>query len=212
MRCYYVRTYFTMDDCYQAMYADTPGIAGKGPYGFHGTEGLYDCYDFFNNVFYRVGYTQLLDEASKYLYICWKNYIWPKFYNGAVCFTDERLTDDEAANNQLMFQAFADSLGPIIAWLRASDTKFSLLIKNQEANKENLLGQIKSSSVQKFNDTPQNGGDFSDNGHNSTVTKNEASTDGGTLLSRLNEVEDNLKRLYEDWSNEFRKFIFWSVQ
>ena len=70
---------------------------------------------------------------------------------------------------------------------------------------------MKSSSTQRFNDTPQNQGEFEDEAHNTNVTKNESATDGGTLLSRLNEIEENLKRLYEDWSNEFRKFIFWSV-
>ena len=94
--------------------------------------------------------------------------------------------------------------------MSSSDTKFSLLIANQEANKNNLLGQIKASTISRFNDTPQNGGDFSDDNHTTTITTGESLTDGGTLLSRLNEVEDNLKRLYEDWSNEFRRFIIWS--
>lgn len=204
------RTYFSMDDCYQALYEETPGVAGKGPNGFHST-GSYDCYNFFNSVLYQAGYTSLTDTASKYLVICWQSYIWPKFYNRAVCFTDEQLTDDEATNQQLMFQSFADSLGPIISWLRASDKKYSTLIANQEANKDKLLGQIKSSSSQHFNDTPQNRGDYEDDEHNTNVTYTNSATDGGTLLSRLNEIEDNLKRLYEDWSNEFRKFIFWSV-
>lgn len=208
MRCYYERTYFTMDDCFQALYKE---LAGQGPYGFLDSS-TYDCYKFLDGVLYQAGYTKTTLTADDYLKKCWNKYIWPKFYNRAVCFTDERLTDDEAANKKLMYKTFADALGPILAWMRSSDEKFSLLIANQEANKDNLLGQIKSSSVQKFNDTPQNSGDFYDDAHNSTVTKNEASTDGGTLLSRLNEVEDNLKRLYEDWSEEFRKFIFWSVQ
>lgn len=211
---YFERTYFSMDDVYQGYYENIPGIAGKGPAGFH-TTGVHDCYVFIDNILSAVGYTRLnavaTITASKYLNICWKEYIWPKFYNRAVCFTDEQLTDDEEANKQLMYQSFADSVGPIIAWLKESDTKYSLLIKNQEANKDKLLGQIRSSSTQHFNDTPQNQGEFEDDAHNTNVTKSESTTDGGTLLSRLNEIEDNLKRLYEDWSNEFRKFIFWSV-
>lgn len=86
-----------------------------------------------------------------------------------------------------------------------------MIIANQEANKNNLLSQIKASSTTKFNDTPQDGGDFSDNNHTSTVTSVESGVDGGTLISRLNEVENNLKRLYKDWANEFRQFIIWSV-
>ena len=95
--------------------------------------------------------------------------------------------------------------------MNASDHKFSLLISNQEANKDKLLQQIKSSSVNRFNDTPQNQGQFEDDSHNTNVTKTENATDGATLLARLNEIEDNLKRLYEDWSNEVRIFIIWSA-
>lgn len=93
----------------------------------------------------------------------------------------------------------------------ASDTKYSLLINNLENNKTKLLNQIKSSSVNRFNDVPQNQGEYEDNAHNTNVTTVESNTDGATLLARLNEIEDNMKRLYEDWSNEFRQFIIWSV-
>lgn len=204
------RTYFSMDDCFQAMYGT---MAKKGPYGFLGSlnQTMTDCYKFLNGCLYRADYAGVTITPNDYLSNCWNKYIWPKFYNRTICFTDEQLTDDEEANNKIMFTAFADSLGPILAWMASSSEKYSLLIANQEANKDKLLGQIKSSSTQRFNDTPQNQGSFDDDKHNTSVTKSEAMTDGGTLLSRLNEIEDNLKRLYEDWSNEFRKFIFWSV-
>ena len=143
---------------------------------------------------------------SNHIQRCWQHYIWPKFYDKAICYTD----DDEIADNE-SYKVFANFVGPIISWMHASDHKFSLLIDNQEANRDKLLGQIKSSSVSRFNDTPQNQGEFEDNSHNTNVTKTENATDGTTLLARLNEIENNLKRLYEDWSNEFRKFIIWSA-
>lgn len=143
---------------------------------------------------------------SKHINICWEHYIWPKFYDKAICYTD----DDEIADDD-SYKVFANFVGPIISWMHASDHKFSLLIDNQEANRDKLLGQIKSSSVNRFNDTPQNQGQFEDDSHNTNVTKTENATDGTTLLARLNEIENNLKRLYEDWSNEFRKFIIWSA-
>lgn len=143
---------------------------------------------------------------SKHINICWEHYIWPKFYDKPICFTDdEDVADDDSE------KVFANFVGPIISWMHASDHKFSLLIENQEANRDKLLGQIKSSSVNRFNDTPQNQGEFEDDSHNTNVTKTENATDGTTLLARLNEVENNLKRLYEDWSDEFRKFIIWSA-
>ena len=147
-----------------------------------------------------------INSFSNYIDICWQEHIWPKFYDKAICYTDDdTIADDDSE------KVFSNFIGPIIAWMTSSDTKFSLLISNQEANKTKLLDQIKSSSVNRFNDTPQNQGTFEDNEHNTNVTKTENATDGATLLARLNEIEDNLKRLYENWSNEFRKFIIWSA-
>lgn len=194
------RTYFSMND----MYSDI----GSGPYAFR-SPAQPSCYDFIDQALQAAGYTTTGLTPSVYLTNCWRDYIWPKFYDKAICFTDEPYKETDG--KQPIYEAFANACGPIISWLIGSSEKYSLLIKNQEDNRTKLLGQIKSSSTQRFNDTPQNQGEFADDAHNTTVTKNEALTDGGTLLSRLNEIEDNLKRLYEDWSNEFRKFIFWSV-
>ena len=86
-----------------------------------------------------------------------------------------------------------------------------MLIQNLNNNKQKLLDDVKSSSVARFNDTPQNSGDFSDDQHTSNITTTTSSSNVGTMMQRLNEIEDNIKQLYIDWSNEFRKFIIWSV-
>ena len=86
-----------------------------------------------------------------------------------------------------------------------------MLIQNFENNKQKLLDDVKSSSVARFNDTPQNSGDCSDDNHTSNITTTTSSSNVGTMMQRLNEIEDNIKQLYIDWSNEFRKFIIWSV-
>ena len=86
-----------------------------------------------------------------------------------------------------------------------------MLIQNLNNNKQKLLDDVKSSSVARFNDTPQNSGDFSDDQHTSNITTTTSSSNVGTMMQRLNEIEDNIKQLYIDWSDEFRKFIIWSV-
>ena len=199
------RRYFTLDDVKRNI--DLLPIT-EGPFAMEvAAVKMAEC---ISRVIKKCGWTTPLrgwnDSFSNYIDICWQNYIWPKFYDKAICYTD----DDTIADNDSA-KVFASFMGPIIAWMSSSDTKFSLLIANQEANKDKLLGQIKSTSVNRFNDTPQNQGEFEDNSHNTNVTKTENATDGTTLLARLNEIENNLKRLYEDWSNEFRKFIIWSA-
>ena len=76
--------------------------------------------------------------------------------------------------------------------------KYVMLIQNLELNKAKLLDDVKSSSLARFNDTPQNSGDFSDDNHTSTITKTENSSNVGTMMQRLNEIEDNIKQLYID--------------
>ena len=200
-----MRRYFTLNDVKRDI--DLLPIT-EGPFAME--VAFVKMAEFISKVIKKCGWTtpnrDWNDSFSNYIDICWQEYIWPKFYDKAICYTD----DDTIADNDSA-KVFADFVGPIIAWMNASDKKFSLLIANQEANKDKLLQQIKSSSVNKFNDTPQNQGQFEDDSHNTNFTKTENATDGATLLARLNEIEDNLKRLYEDWSNEFRKFIIWSA-
>lgn len=201
MRTWYNRRYFTLDDV-----KDSLGVLTtfKGPFTMEAA--AESVVDFFNDVLKNCGWTEQTFTVSTYMNTCWQQYIWPKFYDQYICFTDDDSIPDDDAE-----KVFSNYIGPIIAWIRSSDTKFSLLIANQEANKTKLLDQIKSSSINRFNDTPQNAGGFEDLAHNTNVTITESSTDGASLLARLNEVENNLKRLYDDWSNEFRQFIFWSV-
>lgn len=200
-----MRRYFTLNDVRHdiALYPTE-----EGPFVMEAKSA--NMTGFISSVMQSCGWTapgdNWITSFSKYIDICWQKHIWPKFYDKAICYTD----DDEIADDDSE-KVFSNFIGPIIAWMTSSDTKFSLLISNQEANRTKLLDQIKSSSVNRYNDTPQNKGTFEDNEHNTNVTKTENATDGATLLARLNEIEDNLKRLYENWSNEFRKFIIWSA-
>lgn len=164
---------------------------------------------FINLVLNSKGYSTYMIsmlQNSNELWKLWSEYIYPKFYTKCVCYTDDDTIPDDDAE-----KVFADFVGPIISWMISSTEKYSLLITNFEAHKTELLDNIKSTRVSRFNDTPQDNGTFEDETHNTNVNKEETSVQAGTMLSRLNEIEDNIKQLYEKWSNEFRKFIVWSV-
>ena len=193
------RTYYTLDDIRIEV-----GISpnDKGPY----TIGSRSLSIFLNTCLTKVGFTESpvysdTTEADT----CFRFYIWPRFYQEAIIYVDSDETED-------FLEKFCRlKVGQILAWWQSSSEKYSLLIQNLEANKNKLLDDVKSSSTSRFNDTPQNSGDFSDDNHTSTVTKTENSSNVGTMMARLNEIEDNIKQLYLDWSNEFRKFIIWSA-
>ena len=198
---YYERTYYTLDDIRKELNL------------FPNEEGPYtvaDMYfsEFLNNCLQKAGFkvkeAAYTDETVETLK-CFHDYIWPRVYQEAIIYTDSDESED------CVKKLARTKVGQIFAWWQSASEKYSLLIKNLEANKSKLLDDVKSASISRFNDTPQNSGDFSDDQHASTVTKTENSSNVGTMMARLNEIEDNIKQLYIDWSNEFRKFIIWSV-
>ena len=195
------RTYYTLDNIRIALGGNY--ASGAGPYSLKTisfSDFLIDCL-VKADLSRRPGTNTETAESQT----CFKDYIWPRFYKEAIIYVDS----DE---NEDFVKKFAETkVGQIMSWWQSSSEKYSLLIQNLEANKSKLLDDVKSSSIARFNDTPQNSGDFSDDNHTSTVTKTENSSNVGTMMSRLNEIEDNIKQLYIDWSDEFRKFIIWSV-
>ena len=198
---YYERTYYTLDDIRKeaGLYLNSAGPCT-----------MYASYSnlttFINKCLEEAGFdiipvTTEITESEK----CFREYIWPRFYQEAIIYADLDKNED------FVEKFCRTKVGQIMSWWTASIEKYSLLIQNLEANKTKLLDDVKSASISRFNDTPQNSGDFSDDNHTSTVTKTENSSNVGTMMARLNEIEDNIKQLYMDWSNEFRKFIIWSV-
>ena len=197
---YYERTYYTLDDIRKALGGNY--ASGAGPYAI-GSKSLStflnDCLKKAN--FTAASYFNDTAESVK----CFQSYIWPRFYQEAIIYVDFDESED-------FVEKFCyTKAGQIMSWWMSSTEKYSMLIQNLNNNKSKLLDDVKSASISRFNDTPQNSGDFSDDQHTSTTTKTENSSNVGTMMSRLNEIEDNIKQLYIDWSNEFRKFIIWSV-
>ena len=194
------RTYYTLDDIRKVLggsYVET-----AGPYSLS----LKTFNDFLNDCLWKAGFSMRhgVSESNEST-ICFHDYIWPRFYQEVVVYVDSDESED-------FVKKFARTkVGQIFAWWTASSEKYSLLIQNLTNNKQKLLDDVKSSSVARFNDTPQNSGDFSDDQHTSNITTTTSSSNVGTMMARLNEIEDNIKQLYIDWSNEFRKFITWSV-
>ena len=197
----YCRVYYTLDDIRKSLelYKNY-----NGPFSMLTASSGF--VSFMNKCLLYSNYSEIegtIEDAQGYE--CFVNYIWPRFYQEAIIYVDSDEDED-------FVKKFARTkVGQIMAWWKSSMEKYSLLIQNLEANKNKLLDDVKSTSTSRFNDTPQNSGDFSDDQHTSTVTKTENSSNVGTMMARLNEIEDNIKQLYIDWSNEFRKFIIWSV-
>ena len=198
---YYERTYYTLDDIRKevGLYLNS-----AGPYTMYASYS--NLTTFMNRCLEEAGFDAIpVTTETTESENCFRQYIWPRFYNEAIIYADLDKNED------FVEKFCRTKVGQIFAWWISSSEKYSLLIQNLTANKSKLLDDVKSASISRFNDTPQNSGDFSDDQHTSTVTKTENSSSVGTMMARLNEIEDNIKQLYMDWSDEFRKFIIWSV-
>ena len=184
------RTYYTLDDI-RVEVNISPDT--KGPYTISNISlSTFSLSTFLNTCLQNIGYDTAIFTETNEAITCFRNYIWPRFYQEAIIYVDS----DESESFVEKF--CRTKVGQIMSWWQSSIDKYSLLIQNLEANKSKLLDDVKSASISRFNDTPQNSGDFSDDQHTSTVTKTENSSNVGTMMQRLNEIEDNIKQLYID--------------
>ena len=92
---------------------------------------------------------------------------------------------------------------------------YEKLISLFESKENNLLNTV-SSSVEneiKFNDTPQNAGDFDTDNHTTNVSKSKTTsqTDAGTVMERLDEIRRRYTDLYNDWADRFDRLFICSL-
>lgn len=86
------------------------------------------------------------------------------------------------------------------------------LLKQYDAHASDPIGKITSTSTGKtrFNDTPQDGGDFDDDEHTSHITQTEATTesDTGSVVERLDALYKNWREILKDWVNRFKGLFY----
>ena len=87
--------------------------------------------------------------------------------------------------------------------------KYLPLLQDQEYYSYAPTSPLKSKTTgrTRFNDTPQNMGDFNDEEHATNVSKsvNESEVDSGSIVSRLDEAFKNWRSIILEWSNEFNQ-------
>lgn len=157
-----------------------------------------------------IGFYQFLNNTASfyesrdntYTKKLFMDYIWPEFRNSVLIYIE----DEEE-----FLETWEAKKGLLYRWINESKEVYETLIANLEENKSKLLNAIKTSTNTKFNDTPQEPGVFTEDEYTSSITATESATDAGTLMSRLKEIEDDLRSLYGKWANEFSRFIIHSA-
>lgn len=89
--------------------------------------------------------------------------------------------------------------------------RYSVLLKAYTDKIANMMDKIESTALgaTRFNDTPQDGGDFASDPYttNITETTGTSETDGGSPMQRLKELQDGYQNVLTVWSNEFDKIF-----
>lgn len=124
------------------------------------------------------------------------NTLYIRFKDSFCVFTNDELTKE---SKEFLFK--------LMNKLNLNFDYYKTLVSYYEDEKEILLNKISSSSIVRFNDTPQDEGDFANDEHTTSINQTEALTDLNSPIMRLKEIQDHYKRVVEDWLNEFKIFF-----
>lgn len=102
-------------------------------------------------------------------------------------------------------------LGKIIDIISFTYPKYSALLSSYDTAKSKLLDKlnktINGSDTRRDNDTPQDGGDYSDDNHTSFISQgsvdNSESWDDTPIIERLDKIERMYQQTMKNWLNEF---------
>ena len=110
-------------------------------------------------------------------------------------------------NEDTVDQAYVDWMTDFVYILDLTYNKYKKLIELYQSEENNLMKQLESTGVVKFNDTPQNSGNFEGDDYTTNVSTTTSKTDSGTIISRLSEIRALYDDIYTAWSNEFKYFF-----
>ena len=137
--------------------------------------------------------------------------VYARFYHSEVCrkvLEYPYYNDAEAPNSEERKEVFRS----FVNLFNLTAPRFIPLLKQYKANESDPIAKISSTSTGKtrFNDTPQDGGDFDDDEHTSHITQTEAKTesDTGSIVERLDALYKNWREILRDWSSQFKGLFY----
>ena len=118
---------------------------------------------------------------------------------------------DEEFNYSLTSADISRVLSRIINVLNNTAPRYiPIFTKNKDYSSDPVAAiSSHTEGVSKFNDTPQNIGDFGDEDHttNISASSSDSSVDSGSIMERLTAMFDNWKSVILEWSNEFNQLF-----
>ncbi len=117
---------------------------------------------------------------------------------------------ESASEEEIIFEA-KKFLNNFLNILDMTSPYYLALLNAYKSKENNLLDGLKTeaNSLARFNDTPQNAGDFANDNHTTSINKVEATTtaDNKDVIEKLKSLKDSYKNLLLEWSNEFERLF-----
>lgn len=112
--------------------------------------------------------------------------------------------------------------------LNVTYPKYATIIKFYTNNEAKLMDALNrdytddadssGTVVNRYNDTPQDGGAFEDDNHTTNINESTSSSDSGLehketynteyMIDRINKIRDNLSNLYTEWENKVATILW----
>lgn len=110
---------------------------------------------------------------------------------------------------ELQSADFKKAMKVVINVLNNTIARYVPILQQNEYASTDPVTPVKSVTTgrTRFNDTPQEEGEFNDEPHATNVSKStsEIEVDSGSLVSRLNEMFKDFRSIILEWSNEFNQ-------
>ena len=143
----------------------------------------------------------------------------PLIENGAWKKTEYQSVMDLVVKRFYMFYCVSSSSGEfpvkeqknfiakMIMLLEMTESRYMAILNSYDEAKTKLLGPVKNKTTSKnrFNDTPQNNGTYEEDSYttNISLVNSETEFDSDTIMGRIREIEGNYNNVLLNWSNEF---------
>lgn len=126
-------------------------------------------------------------------------YLFPKYW-----FLYVYPCGDSESDSAKVYKSFFNRFSQLII---ATWGKYAPIVKAFKEKEGQLLARLgsESTSLTRFNDTPQNSGDFKDEAHTTTATQsaNVTASDYETPINRLREIREKFENVYNAWARDF---------
>ena len=116
---------------------------------------------------------------------------------------------DFGGNEELEPEQITKAFQKLINVLNNTLPKYVPILQQNEIYSTNPVApaESESSGETRFNDTPQNIGEYGDEDHTTNISnsKSASAVDTGSVMERLSELFKNFKSIILEWSNEFNQ-------